>query len=84
MPRSRTRTKEKRSEEVNRPGTRKQTSTSKTIKKIANKKNFMQKGTCERPAGSKPHSKGERVSEEESEEGEKPEMKRTVNVEIIL
>jgi len=37
----------------------------------------MQKGTCERPAGSKPHSKGERVSEEGLAEGEKLEKKRT-------
>ena len=42
--------------EVKRPGTRKQTSTSKTMNKIANKKNFMQKGKCEEPSGSKPHS----------------------------
>jgi len=42
--------------EENREGTRKATSMSKTMKRMASRKNFMQKGRCEGPAGSKPHS----------------------------
>lgn len=44
-------------------GAKKATSTSKRRKRIASKKNFIQKGTWEDPMGSKPHSKGENVSE---------------------
>jgi len=39
-----------------REGTRKATSMSKTIKRMARRKNFMQKGRWAGPAGSKPHS----------------------------
>ena len=49
--------------EANRVGAKKETSTSKTRKRIPSKKNFIQKGTWQEPDGSKPHSKGERVSE---------------------
>ena len=43
-------------------GARNEISTSKTRKRIASKKNFIQKGTWDEPMGSKPHSKGERES----------------------
>jgi len=48
--------------EANSVGAKKETSTSKTRKRIPSKKNFIQKGTWHEPDGSKPHSKGERVS----------------------
>ena len=48
--------KEKIKAEQKRAGTKKQTSTSKTIKRMAKRKNFMQNGMCEEPMGSKPHS----------------------------
>jgi len=49
-------TKEKTRLEKYNPGMRKATSTSKTIKMIATKKNFIQKKQCETPDGSNPHS----------------------------
>jgi len=42
--------------EAYKVGTKKETSTSKTKKIMAKRKNFMQKGIRLRPAGSKPHS----------------------------
>jgi len=44
------------SKEEKREGTINATSTSKTIKRMANKKNFIQKGVCDGDNGSKPHS----------------------------
>jgi len=50
--------------EEKREGTKNLTSTSKTRKRRASRKNFMQKGIWEEPMGSKPHSKGETSSDD--------------------
>jgi len=49
-------------------GTIKEISTSKTIKRMAIKKNFIQKGTWLTEVGSKPHSYDETSSSEREEE----------------
>lgn len=48
--------KEKRKIADFKPGTKKATSTSKTRKIMASKKNFIQKIECDEHIGSKPHS----------------------------
>lgn len=58
---------EKRIEEEYNEGTKKATSTSKTMKIIASKKNFMQKGRWFTLSGSKPHSYEEVNSGPENE-----------------
>jgi len=55
-PKRTTRVKEKATVETQRQGIMKPISTSKTIKIIATRKNFIQNEQCEWPRGSKPHS----------------------------
>ena len=61
------RVNENRIEEEYKEGTKKATSTSKTRKIIASKKNFMQKGRWLTDRGSKPHSYEEETSGPEEE-----------------
>jgi len=55
-PRKRTNVNDRNKEDKYMPGNKNTTSTSKTRNKRASKKNFMQKGRCAVPLGSKPHS----------------------------